>query len=142
MPKGPRLKLDCPEVAAVIEEVFRREKAGPVKDRLRVIRCVARGNMSRAEIAEECGCSLKTVGNYLRIVRSGGLEALLDIAVGGRPEGWRKNATPEIIAEFEAKLANNEFVTLQHARRWLLEKHRLDLPAPPFGIGQKSSAEC
>lgn len=126
VPRGKKLQLNAPSVAAVIEERFHSEKPGAAKDRLRVIRMVARGGQTLAQVADECGCSTSTVSVYLKTVREQGLDALLEINPGGRPEGWRKGIPVEVSEEFARKLGANEFTTMEDARRWLFKEHGID----------------
>lgn len=123
---GRKLKLGCPEVAAVINEKHRREKLGWRKDRLLAIKLAASGEHTGQQIAELCGLSRSKIFELLKAVREGGLEAIWERNPGGRPEGWRKGVSAEVMKEFQAKLANHEFTTLQDARRWLESKHGID----------------
>lgn len=123
---GRPLKLGCPEVAAIIDEKHRREKAGWRKERLLAIKLAAGGEHTSQQIAELCGLSRSKVFELLKAVREGGLEAIWERDPGGRPEGWRKGVSAEVMKEFQAKLANHEFTTLQDARRWLKSKHGID----------------
>jgi len=119
------LQLGCPEVAAIIDEKHRREKAGWRKERLLAIKLASRGEHTGQQIAELCGLSRAKVFALVKAVREGGLEAISERNPGGRPEGWRKEVPHEVMRQFEAKLAAHEFVTLRDAVRWLEDKHRI-----------------
>lgn len=122
---GRKLQLGCPEVAAVIDRKYRGEKPGWRKQRLLAIKLAARGQHTGSEIGELCSLSRTSVFSLVKAVRQGGLEAIWQRNPGGRPEGWRKGVEPEVMKEFEAKLAGHEFVTLQDAVRWLRDEHKI-----------------
>lgn len=124
---GRKLRLGCPEVAAVIDEKHRREKPGWRKDRLLAIKLASRGEHTGKQIGELCGLSRAKVFELVKAVREGGLAAIWDRDPGGRPEGWRKGVSAEVMEEFEAKLSNHEFTTLRDACRWLKSDHGLEV---------------
>lgn len=124
---GRTLKLGCPEVAAEIERKHRDEKPGWRKDRLLAIKLASSGEHTAKQIADLCGISRAQVFAMVKTVREGGLAAIWERNSGGRPEGWRKGVSPEVMTEFEAKLAGHEFTTLQDACRWLSESHGLEV---------------
>lgn len=121
------IQLNRPDVAKIIDEKHRSEPSGWRKDRLLVIKLVAKGELTSKEIAELAGVSPAQVFVLVKAVRQGGLEAIWEKNPGGRPTGWRKGIAAEVTEEFERKLEANEFNTLQDARRWLKEDHGLDL---------------
>lgn len=125
--RGRRLKLDCPEVAAIIDKRHGSEKPGWLKDRMLAIKLAARGEYTAREIGEFCGISRSKVFELLKAVRSKGLESICERDPGGRPEGWRKGIGAEVMKEFYAKLGAHEFNTLEEARRWLRETHGLEV---------------
>lgn len=120
---GRKLQLGCPKVAAVIDEKHRAEKPGWRKQRLLAIKLAALGEHTGTEIGDLCSLSRASVFALVKAVREGGLEAISERNPGGRPEGWRKGVPPEVMKQFETKLAAHEFVTLQDAVRWLEQKH-------------------
>lgn len=121
------LKLGKPDVGEVITQKHKMEPSGWRKDRLLAIKLAARGEHTSQEIADFCGLSRAKIFELVKAVREGGLEAIWDKNPGGRPVGWRKDITPEVMQEFEKKLAANDFVTLQDARRWLKKTHGVDV---------------
>lgn len=120
------LKLCCSEVAANIDKLHKVEKTGWRKDRLLAIKLASKGENTSQEIADLCGLSRAKIFELVRDVRNGGLEAIWDKNSGGRPEGWRKEVSEQVMKEFETKLESNDFVTLQDARRWLKNTHNID----------------
>ena len=124
---GRKLKLGCPEIAEVIDQRHREEPDAAKKNRLLAVKMAARGENTAAEIAELCGISRGHLFEWIKLVREGGLEALLTDRKRGRPEGWRKKIPACVMEQFHQKLADHEFTTLEDARRWLWEEHGLDL---------------
>lgn len=123
---GRKLKLGCPNVAAIIDQRHAGQKSGWLKDRMLAIKLAARGEYTGQEIGEFCGLSRAKVFELVRDVRKGGLESICERNLGGRPVGWRKGVAQEVMEAFYARLASHQFVTLQEARRWLLEEHGLE----------------
>jgi transposase len=120
---GRCLKLGLPEVAAIIGELHRKERVGWRKNRLLAVKLAAQGNMTSAEVAEVCGISRGHLFEWLKAVRTGGIEMLLSMGTRGRPKGWRKGVSTAVMEAFEAKLKAGEFVTMEQARQWLAEEH-------------------
>ena len=120
------LQLGLPEVAAVIDERYRKERVGWRKTRLLAVKLAARGQMTSEEVAGMCGISRGHLFEWIKTVRAGGLEALLSKGKRGRPVGWRKDVPAEVMEAFEAKLKGGEFVTLEQARRWLAREHGIE----------------
>jgi len=125
---GQKLLLRCPEVAAVIDALHAKEPDGWRKNRLLAIKLAARGESTSAEIADLCGVARGYLFEWIKAVREGGLEALLTRDKPGPKEGSCRGISPEVLAELEAKLRANEFVTAVHAQRWLEQAHGIKRP--------------
>jgi transposase len=125
---GQKLLLRCPDVAAVIDALHSKEPDGWRKNRLLAIKLAARGESTSAEIADLCGVARGHLFKWIKAVREGGLEALLAREKPGPKEGSCRGITPEVLAELEAKLRANEFVTAVHAQRWLEQAHGIKRP--------------
>lgn len=125
---GTKLKLRCPEVAAVIDALHSKEPDGWRKNRLLAIKLAARGESTAAEIADLCGVARGYLFKWIRAAREGGIEALLTRDKPGPKKGSHRGIAPEIIAELEAKLRANDFVTAVHAQRWLEQTHGIKRP--------------
>lgn len=121
-----KLKLGCPEVAAVIDKRHAAEKVGWKKERLLVIKLAARGAHSGEDIGQLCGISRAQVYALVKLAREQGLERVLQRGKRGRPEGWRKDIDEAVTEEFERKLKAHEFNTLEVARRWLRDEHGIE----------------
>ena len=65
---------------------------------------------------------------WLKLVRTGGLEALLERAKPGPREGTRRGVPPEVMSELAAWLAAHEFADAEQARRWLKKVHGIERP--------------
>lgn len=125
---GQKLKLRCPKVAAVIDALHAKEPDGWRKNRLLAIKLAARGESTSAEIADLCGVARGYLFEWIKAVREGGIDALLARDKPGPKEGSCRGITPEVLAELEAKLRANEFVTAVHAQRWLEQTHNIIRP--------------
>ena len=74
---GVKLKLGLPEIAAIIDERHANEPDGWSKNRLLAVKLAARGEWTSARVADICGISRGRLFEWLKVVRKGGLEALL-----------------------------------------------------------------
>ena len=54
----PRLKLEMPAVASIIEELHLKERDGWKKNRLLLVKLAARGEHTSKQIADLCGIDL------------------------------------------------------------------------------------
>jgi len=123
MAGNKKLKLGLPDVAADVDSLHANERDGWKKNRLLAVKLAAKGRHTAAEVADLCGVSRGRVFEWLKLVRTGGLGALL---VRGRP-GPKPGATggpgAQIAGELRAKLDAGEFATAVEARRWLKTQH-------------------
>jgi transposase len=115
-------------VAAIIDERYALEPDGWRKRRLLAVKLAAKGKYTSAEVAEVCGVFRTYLFKWLKLVRQGGLEALLARGRGGPKKGDIRGVKPEVIEELKGKLAANEFASAEAARRWLREKHGVERP--------------
>jgi transposase len=125
---GQKMKLGCPDVAAVIDELHAKEPDGWRKNRLLAVKLAAKGKFTSAEIADLCGVARGYLFEWIKAVRKGGIEALLTREKPGPKEGPPRGVSQEIIAELEKKLKANEFTTVVQAQRWLEEVHHIKRP--------------
>ena len=112
----------------MIDALHAKEPDGWRKNRLLAIKLAARGESTSAEIADLCGVARGYLFEWIKAVREGGLEALLTRDKPGPKEGSCRGISPEVLAELEAKLRANEFVTAVHAQRWLEQAHGIKRP--------------
>jgi len=123
-----KMKLGCPEVAAVIDARYAKEPDGWRKNRLLAVKLAAKGESTSAEIADLCGVARPHLFRWFKAVRDGGLDALLQRGKPGPKEGSCRGIATEVLAELEKKLKSNEFVTVVHAQRWLEQKEGIKRP--------------
>jgi transposase len=125
---GIKLKLGLPEVAARIDELHAREPEGWRKTRLLAVKLAARGQSTSAQIADLCGIARGHVFVWLKIVRTRGLDALLERGKPGPKEGVYRGVEAKVMAALRRKLEANELTTAEQARRWLRQHHQVDRP--------------
>jgi transposase len=125
---GRKLKLGRPEVAAIIDQRHANEPDGWRKTRLLAVKLAARGQFTSAEVADLCGIARGHVFVWLKLVRDGGLEALLERGKPGPKEGTCRGVKPQVMKELKAKLTAHEFANAEQARRWLKKVHHIDRP--------------
>ena len=123
-----KLKLGLPEVAAVIDERYAKEREARNKIRLLAVKLAAGGEHTSAEIAEFCGVARGHLFRWLKALREGGIEGLLQRAKPGPKLGSCRRLSPQVASEMAAKLAAGDFVSAVAAQRWLKEAHGLDRP--------------
>ena len=71
------IQLGRPELAAEIAERYRKAKTGWQKTRLLCAKLASQGQHQSAEIAALCGCGTSRVFDWLKMLREGGVEGLL-----------------------------------------------------------------
>ena len=123
---GPRLKLEMPEVASIIEELHLKERDGWKKNRLLLVKLAARGEHTSKQIADLCGM---TQGNFFRlwkILHDRGLEGLLERQKPGPKPGTLRGLEAGVSEQLTTKLAAGEFITAVQAQTWLKEMHQVE----------------
>jgi len=65
---------------------------------------------------------------WLRLVRDGGLEALLERDKPGPKTGTVRGVKPEVIEALREQLTAHEFASAEQARRWLKKEHGVERP--------------
>jgi len=123
---GRTLQLGRPEVAAIIDKRYAKEPDGWRKRRLLAVKLVAGGAHTSAEVADLCGIARTYLFQWLKLVREGGLEALLARAKPGPKEGTRYGVEPAVMAALAVRLAAQKFASAEAARRWLKEEHGVE----------------
>ena len=125
---GHTLKLGRPDAAAVIDERYAREPDGWRKRRLLAVKLVAKGEHTSAEVADLCGVARTYLFEWLKIVREGGLEALLSREKPGPRAGSVRGAQSEVMEALRQKFVAHEFASAEAARRWLKKEHGIQKP--------------
>jgi transposase len=99
------------------QEIERRRKASlerRVYQRLTAVLAVAAGK-TREEVAELLGVSLSQLGEWLRVFRNEGLEALCAIHNKGDPG----NLKPQQIAQLKSQVSTGSFRNSDQIRHWI-----------------------
>jgi transposase len=122
------LQLGVAKVAAMIDERYEREPDGWRKRRLLAVKMAAKGEYTSSEVAEMCGVSRPYLFEWLKVVRTEGLEALLTREKPGPKEEIGRGITAEVWAALCGKLERHEFASAEQARRWLAKEHGVDKP--------------
>ena len=127
MPRG-KLKLGCPQVAAIIDKRYAKEPEGWRKTRLLAMKLTAHGEHRADEVAELCGISRGHLFAWLKVVRSQGLKALLQREKTGPRKGTCRGVEKKVLDELNTKLEAGEFTTAVQVQRWLKDTHELAKP--------------
>lgn len=122
------LKLGRPDVAAVIDERYAGEPDGWRKRRLLAVKLAAKGEYTSAEVAELCGIARSHLFVWLKRVREGGLDALLQREKPGPREGSVRGVEPAVLKDLRRKLATHQFASAVQAQRWLKKEHGVERP--------------
>ena len=104
------------------QEIERRRKETldrRIYQRLTAVLAVAAGN-TREEVAELLGVSLTQLGEWLRIYRNRGLDALCTLHYKGDPG----KLTPHQVEQLKAKVASGCFRNSDQIRDWLEKEYR------------------
>src|SRR5829696_6522445 len=99
------------------KEVERRRKQTldrRVYQRLTAVLAIASGK-SREEVAELLGVSLSQLGEWLRVFRNEGLDALCTLLYRGDPG----NLTPDQVTRLKDQIAKGCFRNSDQIRRWI-----------------------
>jgi transposase len=101
------------------KEIDRRRKASHDRrlyERLTAVRAVAAGN-TRADVADLLGVSLTQLGEWLRVFRNQGLEALCTLHHKGDPG----KLTAQQVEQLKREIRSGRFRNSDQIRRWLEE---------------------
>ena len=122
-----RTKITLDEAAqGQLEQLYRREREGWKKDRLRALRLAHRGGLTLAEIAGEVGCARSTVQLWLRAWEEGGFDRLLSqIPSKGQP--GRLTTDPALTEAFKQAMGVEKWRTARQAQQWLGQHFALEV---------------
>lgn len=115
-------------MAAQIDQRHARERDGWRKTRLLAVKLAARGESTSQEIAELCGIARGRLFVWLKMVREGGLEALLQRGKPGPKEGTCRGVEVKVLEALRTKMEAHAFTSAEQARRWLQQEHQVDRP--------------
>lgn len=119
------IQLGWPELAAEIAERYRKPKTGWQKTRLLCAKLASEGQHQSAQIAALCGCGTTRLFDWLKMLREGGLEGLLQRDKPGPRTGDFKlfKGRPRIQKQLQEGLQEGRWKTSPQLSRWLKYKH-------------------
>lgn len=123
------IQLGRPELAAEIAERYRKAKTGWQKTRLLCAKLASEGQYQSAQIAVICGCGPSRVFDWLKMLRNGGIEGLLQRDKPGPRAGDFKllKGKPRVKKQLQEGLQEGRWKTSPQLSRWLKEKHGLEV---------------
>ena len=119
-----RGKVDCHHQASMVVVLYRTEKIGWKKERLLAMKLLLEGELEIAEVATIVGRHRNSIGDWLKIFRSGGIEALL--TTQRKNSGRKGKMTLAAQAGLTEKLKEGAFRTAGQAEAWLKEIHGIE----------------
>lgn len=114
------------EDAETLKHLLQRERDGRKKPRLQMLYLLASGQASeRQEVARLLGIHRNTIGRWLALYQTGGLDALLAIYV---PAGKLHSVPCDIQTSIGKALAQPQgFASYQALRQWVKHTHQRDI---------------
>ncbi|HEX8432528.1 MAG TPA: helix-turn-helix domain-containing protein [Longimicrobium sp.] len=107
---------------------LRQERNPELRPRLHLLVLLASHSVkNQAEAAAHLALHRNTISRYLRLYRTGGLDALLQRDKGGAP-GEQRSLTQPVMAALQARLAAEGFDGYTEVHRWLADEHGVELP--------------
>jgi transposase len=115
-----------PEEVESLKQRLQRERDGRKKPRLQMLYVLASGQArTRRDVAQLLGVHRNTIGHWLAIYETGGLEALLKVYV---PAGKRISLAPEVLAALEQALREpSGFASYEALRHWVQQTHHVEV---------------
>lgn len=113
------------EDAAALKQRLHHAQNGRKTSRLQMLYLLASGQaQTRRDVAQLLGVHRHTVGHWLALYATSGLEALLDLYV---PLGKPLSLPPDVLAGLEPALRQPAgFASSVELRQWLKQTHHLD----------------
>jgi putative transposase len=114
------------EAVENLKQRLQREHDGRKKPRLQMLYLLAsRQAQTRHEVAHLLGVHRNTIGHWLAIYETGGLEALLKVYV---PAGKPISLSPEVLASLEGALQEPAgFASYEALRQWVQQAHHVEV---------------
>jgi transposase len=115
-----------PEDVEYLKQRLQRTHEGRQKPRLQMLYLLASGQaQTRQEVAQLLGVHRNTIGHWLAIYETGGLEALLAVYV---PAGKPLSLSPEVLASIQQALREPAGVASYEAlRQWVQQTHHVEV---------------
>jgi transposase len=108
-----------------LQEMMRKESKVQKRERIQMLYLlVSKQAKNRKEVARLLGVYRETVGDWLRLYESGGIERLLEI----KPKGGKVSSLPkEVIEAIKDKLSNPEgFTTYHQLQHWVEQEFKIN----------------
>jgi transposase len=114
------------EDIGALKQRLRHEHDGRKRPRLEMLYLLASGQAhTRQEVAQLLGVHRNTIGHWLVLYESGGLDALLALYV---PAGKPVSLPPDVLAALEQVLRQPAgFASYVELRQWIQHTHHLDV---------------
>ena len=114
------------EAAESLKQRLQREHDGRKKPRLQMLYVLASGRArTRRDVAQLLGVHRNTIGHWLAIYETGGLEALLKVYV---PAGKPLSLAPEVLASIAQALQEpTGFASYEALRQWVQQTHHVEV---------------
>jgi transposase len=109
-----------------LKQRLQRERDGRKKPRLQMLYVLASGQaQTRQDVAQLLGVHRNTIGHWLAIYETGGLEALLKVYM---PTGQPRSLSPEVLASIEQALQEPAgFASYAALRQWVKQTHHVEV---------------
>jgi transposase len=109
-----------------LKQRLQRTHEGRQKPRLQMLYLLASGQaQTRQEVAQLLGVHRNTIGHWLAIYETGGLDALLAVYV---PAGKPLSLSPEVLASIEQALREPAgFASYEALRQWVQQTHHVEI---------------
>jgi putative transposase len=114
------------EDAETLKQRLQHERNSRKKSRLQMLYLLASGQaQTRRDVAQLMGVHRNTIGHWLALYATGGLEALLDLYV---PMGKPLSLPPDVLAGLEHALRQPAgFASYEAVRQWIKQRYQLDV---------------
>jgi transposase len=109
-----------------LKQRLQRKYDGRKKPRLQMLYLLANGQAQTCrDVAQLLGVHRNSIGHWLAIYETGGLEALLEVYV---PAGKPVSLSPEVLASLEQALHEPAgFASYEALRQWVKQTHRVEV---------------
>jgi transposase len=123
------MRKSLPVITEAIESLKQRlqhEHDRRKRPRLHMLYLLASGQaQTRWDVAQLLGVHRNTIGHWLALYETGGLEALLDVYI---PAGKPLSLPPEVLAAIEQALRQPAgFASYEALRQWVKQTHHLEV---------------
>lgn len=114
------------EAIETLKQRLQRERDGRKKPRLQMLYLLASGQaQTRHGVAQVLGVHRNTIGHWLAIYETGGLEALLKVYM---PAGKPVSLSPEVLAALAQALQEPAgFASYEALRQWVQQTHHVEV---------------